>query len=63
MSAATQSNGSITRDLFRQKAQPVTVTVNGTPLIAEAKELRNSRPAPWAGTAAASSRSRSTASK
>ncbi len=39
MSAATQSNGSITRDLFRQKAQPVTVTVNGTPLIADAKEF------------------------
>ena len=39
MSVETQTNGLITREVFRQKAQPVTVTVAGVPLIAEAKEF------------------------
>jgi hypothetical protein len=35
----SQVNGSLTRDFFRQKAQPVTATVGGVPLIAEPKEF------------------------
>jgi hypothetical protein len=39
MSVATQSDCSITRDLFREKATPLPVVINGVPLLAEVKEF------------------------